>query len=591
MKNPLGGNLAFLVRTVWLNADKRDRRRMTLFYGLLLVANIILSLQPMVLAQIINAAQRGGADALKRALVWSGLYAGLTLMFWLLHGPARVIERRSAFSVYRRFVTGLYAKVTDMPLRWHQDHHSGGTINRVNKAGKTLFQFASEQFVIIQIFVRFAASIGALAFYSWWVAAASLAFSFTTIFLLRLFDKKLIPLVHAANEKEHHLNAGLYDYIGNIVTVLTLRLQSNTGAEIQRRYEEMRKPFWREVVINEWKWGVLSVLLIAAQAGITAGYIMASMGMGAGLAVGSAVAVFQYLLTINQQFLSSSLTFERVLYQSIDVHGVDGLQDDHARLVKPEAARPVRDWQNITIEHLNFTHHEGEEDFHHLRDVALHIKRGQKIAFIGSSGSGKTTLLTLLRGLYDAQNVALDIDGTVFSSLAPLSGFTTLVPQDSEIFENTVRYNLTLDTDVPKEVVRQCLAVSKFDEVAEKLPQGIDTDIRERGVNLSGGQKQRLALARGLVAAQDSSILLLDEPTSSVDLMTEGVIFDRLFAQFADKTIIASIHRWHLLPRFDHIVLMQDGVVMEQGSFAALAGGNGRFAQLWRQQRGKADVA
>jgi ATP-binding cassette subfamily B protein len=157
------------------------------------------------------------------------------------------------------------------------------------------------------------------------------------------------------------------------------------------------------------------------------------------------------------------------------------------------------------------------------------------------------------------------------------------VPQDSELFENTVLYNLTLATDVPEDIVKKALWITTFDQVADKLPEGVMTDIRERGVNLSGGQKQRLALTRGLLAARGSSLLLLDEPTSSVDLPTEAIIFDRLFAAFADKAIIASVHRLHLLPRFDHICFMQNGMIVEQGSFHTLIAKRGHFYQLWQQ--------
>ncbi len=174
------------------------------------------------------------------------------------------------------------------------------------------------------------------------------------------------------------------------------------------------------------------------------------------------------------------------------------------------------------------------------------------------------------------------IDGDAFNSLAPLSGFTTLVPQDSEIFENTVLYNLTLGIDIPESIIQQALSVTTFDEVAPKLPDGLATDIRERGVNLSGGQKQRLAVARGLFASRDSSLLLLDVPTSSVDLATESVIFDRLFAAFKDKAIVASIHRLHLVPRFDWVCMMQDGAIIEQGAFTDLIQQRGAFHQIWQ---------
>ena len=127
------------------------------------------------------------------------------------------------------------------------------------------------------------------------------------------------------------------------------------------------------------------------------------------------------------------------------------------------------------------------------------------------------------------------------------------------------------------------MQIANFDMVAVKLPQGLATDIRERGVNLSGGQKQRLALARGLIAARDASLLLLDEPTSHVDVTTEGVIFSRLFNVYADKAIIATVHRLHLLPRFDWICFMDDGTIVQQGTFHDLVSKPGPFQHLWQQ--------
>jgi ATP-binding cassette subfamily B protein len=330
--------------------------------------------------------------------------------------------------------------------------------------------------------------------------------------------------------------------------------------------------------------------LIGTQVGIVGCYIAWHMSSEHAIAIGSVVAIFQYLLTIMQQFFQGSMTFEQLLYQSIDVHGVDSLIADHARLAEKRETGTWREWKEIRIDDLAFTHHEGEDAMHHLHNISLRMAAGQKIAFIGSSGSGKTTLLTLLRGLYDAQHVSVSIDEEVFNTLTPLSGFTTLIPQDSEVFENTVRYNLTLGIRVPDEIIERALSISTFDEVLPKLPMGIETDIRERGVNMSGGQKQRLALARGLIAAEDSSLLLLDEPTSSVDSATESAIFDRLFTHFAAKTIIASVHRLHLLPRFDHIVMMQNGEIVEQGEFAELLARQGAFARVWLAHLARVDI-
>jgi ABC-type multidrug transport system fused ATPase/permease subunit len=364
--------------------------------------------------------------------------------------------------------------------------------------------------------------------------------------------------------------------------VLTLRLQNDTAAEIEGRFDRIKRSFWREVILNEYKWWAANFLLVFVQASIVGAYVALHLWRNEALAIGSVVAIFQYLLMIMQIFYQGMVTYEELIHRQIDVRGVDGLIEDHARLAATETAKTAPSWREIRIAGLTFTHEEGEDVLHTLRDVDLTIEAGAKIALIGESGSGKTTLLTLMRGLYEAQHVRLSVDGVANANLLPLSGFTTLVPQDSEIFENTVYYNLTLATDVPQDVVTQALSISTFDDVAAKLPQGVGTDIRERGVNLSGGQKQRLALARGLIAARNSSLLLLDEPTSSVDLATEAIIFDRLFMQFKNKAIVASVHRLHLLPRFDHICFMKNGAIAEQGTFYDLLNRHGDFYRLWQ---------
>ncbi len=570
-----------MVQMAWRYAGT-TRRDMVLFYALFLIANIAISFQPIILAKIINLVQASGLNVAQQLLPWAFLYGAVIVLFWSLHGPARVIERRSGFTIYHAFTADLYRKVTEMPLKWHQDHHSGDTINRLNKASHALFNFAQEQFSIIQMTVRFVMGMILLGTYSLGVLAASLFVSICVALVIRRFDKILVPLIERTNEGEHHLNATLFDYISNIITILTLRVQGNTCAGVDQRIQTIKPIFWEEFVINEWKWGVVNMVLVISQIGIVSAYILYRLESHETLVIGSVVAIFQYLLIISQVFYDAAQVYSRLMQRYTDVHSVDVLVDDHARVGASALLEDQRMWKVVTLDHLSFTHHEGEDVLHHLRDVGLDIKAGQKIALVGSSGSGKTTLLTLLRGLYDSQKVNVTIDGKGYQTLAPLARFTTLVPQDSEIFENTVLYNLTLGTEVPDAMVEQALHITTFDQVTPQLPNGLDTDIRERGVNLSGGQKQRLALSRGLIAARDSSLLLLDEPTSSVDLQTESIIFDRMLEAFPNKAIVASIHRLHLLPRFDWIGLMRDGQMIEQGTFQDLLTRGGAFKAMWK---------
>jgi ABC-type bacteriocin/lantibiotic exporter with double-glycine peptidase domain len=158
---------------------------------------------------------------------------------------------------------------------------------------------------------------------------------------------------------------------------------------------------------------------------------------------------------------------------------------------------------------------------------SLTLKEEKRIALIGHSGSGKSTLLSVLRGLYHAQpGLSIRIDGVIYP-VETLYEKVTQFPQEPEIFENTIAYNVTMGLPATDAEIMYACEIANFNDVVDQLPHGLQTDIKEKGVNLSGGQKQRLALARGILAAKDSEIILLDEPTSSVDSKTEAIIYQK----------------------------------------------------------------
>src|SRR3989344_1549623 len=123
--------------------------------------------------------------------------------------------------------------------------------------------------------------------------------------------------------------------------------------------------------------------------------------------------------------------------------------------------------------------------------------------------------------------------------------------------------------------------MAMFTDVVKRLPRGLNSSIVEKGVNLSGGEKQRLALARGLMASEDKSILLLDEPTSSVDSRNELKIYENIFSKFKNKTILSSIHRLHLLSLFDTILLFKNGQIAASGTFDEILKNSEEFKDMW----------
>lgn len=568
-----------LLRTVWKYADE-ERWKLFVFYSASILANLTICCQPLVLDRLIRSLQNEAE--LPTTLSWCAGLAGLTALYWLIHGPSRILERHLAFGIHKRFVLDLYRKVVELPLQWHQDHHSADTTNRIAKAGRGLFDFAEAQFLNVEISIRFLASIVFLFSYCWWIGLTSFVLNLLLFWALISINRYVVSFLSRRIEKEIWMGAALYDFVGNILSILTLRLQTRTYNEIEHRADAMYGLYRTEAIYNEAKWFVMFIGIAIIQLSMVSLYIASMKWQGIPLQIGNAVAIFQYHLLIQNAFNSGTMQMNNVMRYNAHVESAAPVFKAHESYGNATQKTFLTNWGRIHIADLHFRHeHSKNAALHSLTNISFLMEKGQKIALVGSSGSGKTTLLTLLRGLYDANHVDLSIDGCHHQNLLPLSAFSTLIPQDAEIFENTILYNITLGVNLPEHEVQKALFLTDMESVIEKLPNGIYTDIRERGVNLSGGQRQRLALARGIVAAKDSTLWLLDEPTSHLDLATEQRIFSRLFDSQENTTIVVSLHRLHLLPYFDHIIYMEDGQIIEQGPLKELIDKSCAFERFW----------
>ena len=239
----------------------------------------------------------------------------------------------------------------------------------------------------------------------------------------------------------------------------------------------------------------------------------------------------------------------------------------------------------MRIEGLRFHHAAARGEAPALEGVDLALQRGRRYALVGPSGAGKSTLLRLLAGLDRPQAGTIGFDGELLADpAAALRLEATLIPQQSEIFEGTLRENLLLGASADDTQLDAALRLAAAEDFVAGLAQGLDTVVAERGANWSGGQRQRLALARAMVAAQGSSLLLLDEPTSSLDPDTERKVLDRVLASHAGACVVSSVHRLNLLDRFDEVVLMQDGRVLDVGPPGDLALRSQAFRDLLSAQ-------
>lgn len=221
-----------------------------------------------------------------------------------------------------------------------------------------------------------------------------------------------------------------------------------------------------------------------------------------------------------------------------------------------------------------------------LRNINLSIPSGGTLAIVGATGSGKSALMDLLPRMFDPQRGTILIGGvdTRTLSLRQLRSLMGYVPQEALLFSETVGENIAYG--IPHASVAQlnhAAAIAQLSETIAALPQGYETKLGERGINLSGGQKQRTALARAL--ARDPGIVLLDDALSAVDTNTEAAILAALNTALEGRTAIITSHRVSTVRNADHIIVLADGVIIEQGTHDTLLAQGKRYAELWQRQQ------
>ncbi|MFZ8927562.1 MAG: ABC transporter ATP-binding protein, partial [Candidatus Nanopelagicales bacterium] len=222
----------------------------------------------------------------------------------------------------------------------------------------------------------------------------------------------------------------------------------------------------------------------------------------------------------------------------------------------------------------------------------LEARPGETIALVGTTGAGKSTILSLLNRFYEVTSGCITIDGIDISELTKSSLREQLgyVTQEPFLFNGTVRENLMLaKRKATIEEMWEALQAAHARDFVEGLPEGLDTNVGERGVKLSGGEKQRLSIARALL--KNAPILLLDEATSALDSQTERDIQDALQEMGRGRSVIVIAHRLSTIAEADRIVVLEAGRIVEEVTHEALLAREGRYAAMWARQSAEEEVA
>lgn len=233
---------------------------------------------------------------------------------------------------------------------------------------------------------------------------------------------------------------------------------------------------------------------------------------------------------------------------------------------------------------LSYSYVDGTPVLKHLSFV---VEKGRMTAIVGASGAGKTTIVSLLARFYECPRGSILLDGKDIASftLRSLRGAIGMVSQDAALLNDTLRANIAYGRNGRQtpEHLQDAIEKARLADYVSRLPQGLDTNVGDRGVQLSGGEKQRIAIARAML--KGSEILVLDEATSSLDSGTEKLIQEAIDEMIAGKTAIVIAHRLSTIKKADKIVVLDDGRVVEEGSLPELLAKKGLFFRYWEDQK------
>lgn len=577
--------LLYLFGKTW-HYSEGNRDKVVWYWIMYIIANsITLFGQPLAMARVMNIIQRDGITPTNIWILIGLLMLTLVfeLAFWAIHGPARCIERNNAYKARLNFIRFNLKGVMTLPMEWHVDHHSGDTIDKIEKGKNALFSFSEDSFQIIASAVQLVISYAILAYFSPPAAIIVLGMILISAWITMRFDRVMIGQYKELNRAENNISESVFDAISNITTVIILRVEKLVFKAIMNKVEKPFELFRLNQYMNELKWFWTNMCCTVMTIIVLAVYFWQHIGTAQGVLIGSIFLLINYLGKISELFFRFTSMYGDIIKQQTRIMNSEELTRDFKTENFTNHVLPTS-WQQIEMQNLNFSYHNEGNGNMHLDDVAMSFKRGERIAFVGESGSGKTTLLKIMRDLYHPRSLSLLVDGrNIPDGFSGIARAIALVPQNPEIFATTILENITLGAEHALESVRYFTDMACFTDVVEDLPKKFDSSIKEKGVNLSGGEQQRLALARGLLACHDKDIVLLDEPTSSLDTGTEMKVYRNIFRDFQDKTIISSIHRLHLLPLFHQVYMFSDGKIIASGRLDELLTNCPEFQELWRQ--------
>lgn len=398
--------------------------------------------------------------------------------------------------------------------------------------------------------------------------------------------KRILPLSAEASKAQNKLSGVLSDAVTNILAVKTYGREDYERGIFTEADREARDAENKNMHATMWRGFTTSTMITLMM--LVVSIFVVGGNAWFGISAGTLVMMFTYTYNLTMRLNYFNSMMQRINRAFGDAAEMTHILDEPTLVADVPNARPLKVSEGrIDFEHLFFRYPDAPKDEYVFSDLNLHIPAGQRIGLVGRSGSGKTTLTKLLLRLDDVQRGEVLVDGQDVSkcSQQSLRSQIAYVPQEPLLFHRSVRENIAYGRpDATMEQIRAAAQEANALEFIERMPDGFDTMVGERGVKLSGGQRQRVAIARAILA--DAPILVLDEATSALDSESEAAVQEALEHLMRGRTSIVVAHRLSTVASLDRIVVLSQGQVVEDGTHQQLVEKGGEYAELWSRQTG-----
>ena len=560
-------------------------------------ARVIWAVSFLMLAKLANVAVplalKEIVDSLDQTNLVLILPIGMLLAYGLLRLASSLFnELRDAIFAKVRYhamnliALGVFKHLHTLDLSFHLDRRIGGITRDIDRGTQSVSTLLSIfVFNILPSLFEICLVIGILWLnYNLLFAGVSLLTVIFYVVLTFAITTWRMKYRYQMNDMQSEANTNAVDSLINYETVKYFnqeKFEVDRYGETMQRWENLAtKSFTSMTALNFVQGAVIAI-------GVTIILIMAAQGVvNSTLSLGDLIMIQALLLQLFIPLGGLGIIYRQIKHNFIDMNNMFDLLERSSKVTDVENATELKVTQGeVKFNNVTFAY-PGKEAV--LKNINFTLKPGQKIAIVGSSGAGKSTLAKLLFRFYDISSGEITIDQQDIKLFTQDSVRRSMgvVPQDPVMFNETIFYNIAYGrAGASEEEVKRAAKLSFIDSFIDSLPEGYDTLVGERGLKLSGGEKQRLAIARVLL--KNPQILIFDEATSALDSYSEKMVQKALLSLAHKHSTIVIAHRLSTIVDADQIIVLENGVIVEQGKHQELLDLKGQYSRLWEIQANK----